>query len=258
MIAQVRSELLRWYSIPLVLLIWYALVETGLVQSRLLPSPLRVWNMLVQEVGNGTLPFHAYITISRALTGFALAAVAGIAFAALMARSVTWRNLFEPIFFLGYPIPKIALYPIFVYVFGIGAAPKIAFAFLECLYPIVVTCYFGFRAIETRLIWTAQNFGAGRATVLRRVILPAALPSVFSGLRVALPVAIIVIVITEMIGDSIGLGYYIEVAGVRFAFDKVYAAIIVTGICGLILDRALLLLRRRIVYWQKGESPLRA
>ena len=74
----------------------------------------------------------------------------------------------------------------------------------------------------------------------------------------ALPVAIIVVVITEMIGDSIGLGYYIEVSGVRFAFDKVYAAIIVIGVCGLVLDGALMVLRRRIVYWQKGESPLRA
>ena len=157
MIALIRSEIFRWYSIPLLLVVWYASVETGFVQSRLLPSPLRVWSVLVQEVGNGTLVYHAYVTISRALIGFALAAVTGIAFAALMARSVTWRNLFEPIFFLGYPVPKIALYPVFVYVFGIGAAPKIAFAFLECLYPIVVTCYFGFRAIQTRLIWTAQN-----------------------------------------------------------------------------------------------------
>jgi NitT/TauT family transport system permease protein len=258
MIAQVRSQLFRWYSIPLLLLIWYAAVETGWVASRLLPSPARVWDELVAEIGNGTLVYHTYVTISRALLGFLLAVAVGVPFAALMARSATWRNLFEPIFFFGYPIPKIALFPIFVYLFGIGALSKIAFTFLECLYPIVVTCYFGFRSIQTRLVWTAQNFGASRVTILRRVILPAALPSVFSGLRVALPVSIIVVVITEMIGDSIGLGYYIEVSSTRFSFQNVYAAIIVIGICGFALDQLLLLLRRHFVYWQKGESPLRA
>jgi NitT/TauT family transport system permease protein len=254
MIAEVRSLLSRWYSIPLLLVIWYLAVESGLTTSRLLPSPSEVASELAAELGNGTLVYHAYITLSRALLGFALAVIAGVPFAALMARSATWRNLFEPIFFLGYPIPKIALFPVFVYLFGIGAFSKIAFTFLECLYPIVVTCYFGFRAIHTRLVWTAQNFGAKRMTILRRVILPAALPSIFAGLRVALPVAIIVVVLTEMIGDSIGLGYYIEVSSTRYEFENVYAAIIVIGICGFLLDRLLLLLRQRFVYWEKGSS----
>jgi NitT/TauT family transport system permease protein len=219
-----------------------------------LPAPSRVWAVLVEEVGNGQLIYHAAVTVSRALIGFALAAAVGIPFAAAMARSATWRNLFEPIFFLGYPVPKIALFPVFTYIFGIGAPSKIAFTFLECLYPIVVTCYFGFRGIQTRLVWTAQNFGAGRATVLRRVILPAALPSIFAGLRIALPVAIIVVVITEMIGDSIGLGYYITIWSTRFSFANVYAAIFTIGVCGFVLDQTLLLVRRRAVYWQRESA----
>jgi ABC-type nitrate/sulfonate/bicarbonate transport system permease component len=254
----VRDLLVRWYSIPLLLLVWFLAVESGWTTSRLLPSPVRVWSELVRELGNGTLLYHAYVTLSRALLGFLLAVAVGVPFAALMARSTLWRNLFEPVFFLGYPVPKIALFPVFVYLFGIGASSKIAFTFLECLYPIVVTCYFGIRAIQTHLVWSAQNFGASRAVILRRVILPAALPSVFAGVRVALPVAIIVVVLTEMIGDSIGLGYYIEVSSTRFNFAAVYAAIIVIGICGLLLDRLLLLLRRHFIYWQKGESPIRA
>ncbi len=254
MIVQARDILLRWYSIPFLLLTWQIAVGSGLVESRLLPSPLRVWTVFIAEVANGALPYHAMVTVSRALAGFAIAAVIGIPFAALMAQWALWRNLFEPIFFLGYPIPKIALYPIFTYIFGIGAPSKIAFTFLECLYPIVVTCYFGFRGIQTRLVWTAQNMGAGRATILRRVVLPAALPSIFAGLRVALPVSIIVVVITEMIGDSIGLGFYINIWSTRFTFANVYAAIIMIGICGLILDQAMLFIRRRAIYWQKEAA----
>jgi NitT/TauT family transport system permease protein len=251
MIARAGQLIGRWYSIPLLLLLWQLAVGSGLVHSRLLPSPAKVWAVLVTEVENGQLVYHAAVTVSRAMIGFALAALIGIPFAAAMARSAVWRNLFEPIFFLGYPIPKIALFPVFTYIFGIGAPSKIAFTFLECLYPIVVTCYFGFRGIRTQLVWTAQNFGAGRATVLRRVILPAALPNIFAGLRVALPVAIIVVVITEMIGDSIGLGYYITIWSTRFSFANVYAAIIVIGICGFVLDQALLLVRRQAIYWQR-------
>ncbi|MFL6798004.1 MAG: ABC transporter permease [Xanthobacteraceae bacterium] len=250
----VRSVIARWYSIPLLILVWQVAVGTGLVESRLLPSPLRVWNALVIDIGDGTLTYHAGVTLYRALLGFLLAALLGVPFAAAMARVPVVRNLFEPIFFFGYPVPKIALFPVFSYVFGFGTPSKVAFTFLECLYPIVVTCYFGFRGVQTRLIWSAQNLGAGRSTILRRVIVPAAMPSIFSGLRIALPVAIIVVVITEMIGDSVGLGYYINIWSTRFSFANVYAAIVVIALCGLALDQTLLLLRHRLVYWQRESA----
>jgi NitT/TauT family transport system permease protein len=240
----------RWYSIPLLLLAWQAAVATGLVESRLLPSLGRVVAALARDTANGVLPYHTAVTLSRAGAGFALAALVGVPFAAAMARSTIIRNLFEPIFFFGYPVPKIALFPVFTYIFGIGSPSKVAFAFLECLYPIVVTAYQGFRSIANPLIWSAENMGAPRVTVLRRVILPAAMPSIFTGLRIALPISIIVIVLTEMIGDSKGLGYYIAVSGTRFEFANVYAGILVIGVCGFVLDRAMLIARRSIVHWE--------
>jgi NitT/TauT family transport system permease protein len=246
--AQAWQVIARWYSIPLLLAVWQLAVATGSVQSRLLPSVVQVSGTLVAEIRNGVLVYHTAVTVGRALCGLALAAVVGIPFAAAMARSSLCRNLFEPIFFFGYPIPKIALFPVFTYVFGLGTPSKIAFTFLECLYPIVLTCYLGFRGIPTRLVWTARNFGANHRTVLLRVVLPAALPAVFTGLRIALPVAIIVVVLTEMIGDSIGLGYYITIWSTRFTFQNVYAAIVVIGMCGLTLDRCLAWLRRRFVH----------
>ena len=250
----IRAFIARWYSIPLLLLAWQWAVSSGSVNSRLVPSVLQVASALFTEIKNGTLVYHAGVTLGRALGGFALAAVVGVPFAAAMARSSLCRNLFEPIFFFSYPIPKIALFPIFTYVFGFGTPSKVSFTFLECLYPIVVTSYFGFRGIQTRLIWTAQNFGASRWTVLWRVILPAALPAIFSGLRIALPISIIVVVLTEMIGDSIGLGYYITLWSTRFTFQNVYAAIIVIGICGFTLDRILVWLRGRFVHQESDPA----
>lgn len=251
MATQLHNLVLRWYSIPLLLILWQASVSSGLVQSRLLPSLWQVWSVFSTDIANGTLLYQASVTVSRALTGFILAIIIGIPFAVAMARSKWWRDLFEPIFVLSYPVPKIALFPIFTYMFGIGTPSKIAFATLECIYPIVITSYFGFRAIQTRLIWTAQNFGASKLTTFRRVIIPASLPSIFSGLRVALPVAIVVVVLTEMIGDSVGLGFYITNWSTRFSFSHVYAAIFLIGIIGLTLDFLLMMLRRHFVYWQK-------
>ncbi|MGB6795732.1 MAG: ABC transporter permease [Xanthobacteraceae bacterium] len=253
---QIIGTVVRWYSIPLLLLLWQAAVGSGLVESRLLPSLLRVWSVLVRDNANGVLPYHTAITLGRAMTGFVLAAIAGIPFAAAMARSTLMRNLFEPIFFFGYPVPKIAFFPVFTYIFGIGSPSKIAFAFLECVYPIVVTAYLGFRAIPQSLIWTAENMGAKPSTIIRRVVLLAAMPGIFNGLRIALPVSIIVIVLTEMIGDSKGLGYYIAVSGTRFEYANVYAAILIIGTCGFVLDRALLLLRDKSVYWERDETAI--
>ena len=254
--AQVRNFIARWYSIPLLLAIWQISVSSGLVTSRLLPGLPAVWDALVSELGNGVLVFHASVTVGRALTGFMLAMIIGVPLAAAMARSELFGRMVEPIFFLGYPVPKIALFPVFTFVFGIGSPSKIAFTFLECLYPIVVTTYLGIRGIQTRLLWTAQNMGADRFTVLRRVIVPAALPSIFSGLRIALPIAMVVVVVTEMIGDTRGLGYYITIWSTRFRFANVYAGIITIGICGFVLDQLLGWSRRLLIGWQQEGARL--
>lgn len=254
MIAQALRRIGQWYSIPLLLLLWQFSVTGGLVESRLLPSLTRVLAALAEDLGNGVLIYHSGVTLARAAIGFGLAAILGVPFAAAMARSVTIRNLFEPIFFFGYPIPKIALFPVFTYIFGLGSPSKIAFTFLECLYPIVVAAYLGFRAIPNRLIWTAENMGTPPSVILYRVIFPAALPGIFAGLRIALPISLIVVVLTEMIGDSKGLGYYLTISGTRFMFQNVYAAILMIGVFGLILDRLLLILRRRFVHWEREDA----
>ncbi len=241
----------RWYSLPLLIIIWEVTVAAGWVHSRLLPDPLSVLSVLIAEIMNGALVYQTSVTLGRAAAGFAIAALVGIPFAAAMARSALVRNLFEPIFFFGYPIPKIALFPIFTYIFGIGSPSKISFVFLECLYPIVITSYFGMRAVPTRWIWSARNMGASPAAIFRRVIIPATLPAILSGLRIAMPVSIIVVVITEMIGDSRGLGYYITIWSTRFSFTNVYAAIVLIGVVGSLLDLLMVRLQRRVVFWQQ-------
>ncbi len=244
----------QWYSIPLLLLVWQVEVSSGLVTSRLLPDLTTVVGAFKTDLLNGVLIKQAGVTMGRSLAGFALAVVVGVPLAAGMARSPLFSRLVEPTFFVGYPIPKIALFPIFTFIFGLGTPSKIAFTFLECLYPIVITTYLGIRSIQANWIWTAQNAGASRSQIFKRVLIPASLPSIVSGMRIALPIAITIVVVTEMIGDSAGLGYYITSFSTRFRYANVYAGILTIGICGFFLDYLIVLARRKFVYWERGET----
>lgn len=251
-----RRILARWYSIPLILAIWQVATMSGMVSPRLVPDLRLVAETFWTDLMNGELVHHGSYSLMRALIGYGLAVVAGIALGLAMARSRLARDFVEPIFLFGYPIPKIALFPVFAFVFGFGTPSKIAFVFLECLYPIVIATYFAFLQVPRTHIWAAQSMGAGRMTVLRRVMIPAALPAIFSGLRIALPIAVVVVIITEMIGDTTGLGYYITYAAVSFKYPAVYAGIAAVAIVGFALDRLFALLRNRVIHWERQHLAL--
>jgi NitT/TauT family transport system permease protein len=244
----------RNYSIPLLLLLWELAAQAGLSTSRLLPPPSAIFAAFVQDVWSLTLVFHAWTTVWRALAGFLIGSFLGVLVGAVMGRIWFVRCALEPLVFIGYPAPKIALFPIFTFIFGFGAMSKVAFISLECFYPLVVMTYFGVKGVNTRLVWTAQNFGASTITIFTRVVLPAAFPSIMNGLRIALPIAIIVAVLTEMIGDSHGLGHYISNAATRFRFAELYAGIVMIGLCGWALDAMLNAIRRRVLVWQGAEA----
>jgi NitT/TauT family transport system permease protein len=236
------------YSIPLLLLLWQ-IAATMPGAPRMLPGVDAIFVQFVSEVQSGVLLFHAWVSAQRFLAGYLLAVVVGVPLGIAMARSRIFELLTEPVFFAGYPVPKIALYPVFVFIFGIGTLSKVAFVFLECLYPITTTAYFAFRSIDTRLIWTARNMGASRLRIFFGVMLPAAAPGIFSGLRIAMPIAIVVVIITEMIGDSRGLGYYVTISSARFRYENIYAGIAMIGVLGFMADRAIHYLRKWVVYW---------
>lgn len=255
MAARVLRSVGRWYSIPLILCLWQLASMTGAASPRILPGldviATAFWNDLV----NGVLIRHGSISLMRAMIGYGLAALVGVALGTAMARSKIVDDLLEPIFFFGYPIPKIALFPIFTFVFGIGTLSKVAFIFLECLYPITVATFFAIRHVEKTLIWSARSMGAGHARIFWRVLLPAAAPAIYAGLRIALPVSIIVVIITEMIGDTTGLGFYITWSATSFEYQKVYAGIAAVGILGFTLDRLFAWSRRHLLYWERGTRP---
>lgn len=252
----VARAALRGFSILLVVAVWEILARPRFVSPLILPSPEAVFWALVRFAASGDLVYHGAATLMRALTGFIAAVICGVTLGTVMARNAVTRRLMEPLFFFGNSIPKITLYPVFVFLFGLGDSSKISMIFLECLYPITIQTLAGMRGAERVLVWAAENYGASARQMLWNVLLPSAGPAIFAGVRIALPVSLILTIITEIIGDNRGLGYVVAFASASFEPERALAAIVVIGVIGFLFDRGLSIARTSILYWQTDAQPL--
>lgn len=248
------SRLRPFILIGVALLAWELMARSGLWSTLLFPSLANIGRELARFASGTDSLLEAWISLERALGGFALAAAVGVMLGMLMGRSAFIAGLLEPLFSGTYAVPKLALFPIFIFIFGIGSLSKVALVFLECLYPMVIITSQGARNVNRVLLWSAQNMGASTRQILRRVVIPATAPFIFAGLRVALPVALIVVIITEMVSSADGLGYLVIYSLSSLKTDRMLAVVVVIAALGLALDWLLVLLRDRLVYWEKLET----
>ena len=243
------------FVLPAALLgIWEVAARSGLWSKLIFPSLVNVAYEFGRFLVTPEQLHEAWVSLYRALGGFALAAVVGIFVGMLMGRSKLVAGLLDPLFSATYAVPKLALFPIFIFVFGIGSLSKVALVFLECLYPIVIMSYHGARSVDRVLLWSAQNMGASRRETLRRVVIPATAPFIFAGFRVALPVAMIVVVITEMVSSADGLGYLVIYSLSSLRTDRMLAVVVAIALLGYSLDKAVVLARDRLIYWEKLDT----
>jgi NitT/TauT family transport system permease protein len=248
------KRLLPFVFVGVVLLIWEAAARSGLWSKLLFPSLVNIAYEFGMFLVTPERLHEAWVSLYRALGGFALAAAAGIFLGILMGRSKLVAGLLDPLFSGTYAVPKLALFPIFIFLFGIGSLSKVALVFLECLYPIVIMSYQGARSVNRVLLWSAQNMGASRGETLRRVVIPATAPFIFAGFRVAVPVAMIVVVITEMVSSADGLGYLVIYSLASLKTDRMLAVVVAIAILGYLLDKAVVLARDRLIYWEKLDT----
>jgi len=235
-------------------LVWELVARSGMFSPIIVPSVTRIGYQFGLLAIRPESLLEAWYSVSRGLSGFALAAVLGIALGVLMGRSALAAACLGQLFSATYPIPKIAFFPIFIYLFGIGSLAKVLLIFLECLYPIVLTTQAGGRAVHRVLLWSAANMGASRGRIVWKVVVPATAPFIFAGCRIALPIAMIVVIITEMISSADGLGYLVMYSLASFKTDRMLAVVIVIALLGVALDRLLVRLRNRLVFWERLES----
>lgn len=247
-----RSHLTKAAGVVLFLAAWQACSTLG--NTRMLPGVLDVGRQLADMIQSGELFEHALSTLSKGFSGLALALFVGTAVGILCARNRYANAALHPVISLLYPVPKLALYPVVVLVFGFGGTSKIVQVGLECFFPIFVQMYAGARAVPRNLLWLAENNEVGSLRMVRDVLLPSLLPYLLTGLRVATPIMLIVMCVTEFIGESKGLGYLISRYSSYFDTASAFAVIVVLGLFGLAADRLIVDLRTRAVFWERGVS----
>lgn len=247
-----RSNLTRLGGVLLFLAAWQGAATLG--NTRMLPGIPDVARQLVDLVATGELLEHALSTLSKGFAGLALAMFAGAAVGILCARNRYADAALHPLISVLYPVPKLALYPVVVLIFGFGGASKIVQVGLECFFPIFVQMYAGARAVPRNLLWLAENNEVRPLRLVREVLWPSLLPYLLTGLRVATPIMLIVMCVTEFIGESKGLGYLISRYASYFDTASAFAVIVVLGLFGLVADRLIVYLRARIVFWERGVS----
>lgn len=239
------------YLKPLVglVVVWELVATLGLVPSQALPHTWVVGETLVDLLAAGTLFDLAAVTAGRAFVAFLLAIVIGVALGLAMAqfRAIGW--FFDPIISLGFPIPKVTLVPIYVLWFGFGDVPTVALAVTSAVFPIVIATYDGARGVKRELIWSARSMGVSRLRIAREVVLPAALPSIFNGVQIALFLSFVVVVVAEMVTAGGGLGQMLTESVRFFQTATTIAAVITVAVIGLVSDRLFRMLRGRMLEW---------
>ena len=244
--------------LPLIVLVlgWEALSRSGAVSTFLLPPSSAVLQRVWDDALSGDLTINLGMTLYRALTGFAIADIGGVALGILMTRNKFIGWFFDPIVSVGFPMPKIAFLPIFMLWLGLYDVSKISMATFNAIFPVIVATIGATEGIDRQLLWSARSLGASERQLLREIILPAALPQIMTGLQVALPVSMIVTIVTEMLMGGQGLGGAM-IAASRFADSPgVFAGIVEIAIAGLCLVKGIALLRRRLLIWhQEAQAP---
>ena len=244
--------------LPLIVLVlaWEVASRSGVVSSFLLPPLSAVLERVWEDALSGELIVNLGLTLYRALAGFAIAAVGGVALGILMTRNKLIRWFFDPIVSVGFPMPKIAFLPIFMLWLGLYDVSKISMAAFNAIFPVIVATIAAAEGVDRELLWSARSLGAGERQLLREIILPAALPQIITGLQVALPVSMIVTIVTEMLMGGQGLGGAM-IAASRFADSPgVFAGIVEIAVAGLCLVKGMTALRRRLLIWhQEAQEP---
>jgi ABC-type nitrate/sulfonate/bicarbonate transport system permease component len=240
----VADERLRddtwWYgpvAMVLFLLFWEVSVRFGDIPEIFLPRPSLVVVTLYDLFARKGLAFDLALTLYRIFGGFLLAAVIGIALGLLMGMSKRIYAVADIFVAAIYPVPKIALVPLLVIWLGTGNAFQIALSALGCIFPILVNTIIGVRQCDEGLILAARDLGATPVQIQRKVVLPAAIPAIFGGLRLALGISIILVVAAEMQTARFGLGAKLQMAGQVLETGQVFAILLLLSILGILLSK---------------------
>lgn len=257
----------------LALLIWQWVASAGLVNPQVLPAPLAVGRKWVEYL----LPLHSFedkggawswawlawlfsgelvvdtlTSLYRVVVGFAIGAALALPLGLAMGASPRVYAWMNPLVQLLRPIPPIAYIPLAILWFGLGNPPAVFLIALGAFFPVLMNTIAGVRQVDGIYLRAARSLGAGRGTIFARVILPAAVPYILSGVRIGIGTAFIVVIVSEMIAVNNGLGFRILEAREYFWSDKIIAGMITIGMLGLAIDIGMNRLNNYLLRWHRG------
>jgi ABC-type nitrate/sulfonate/bicarbonate transport system permease component len=238
------------------LLIWEWMAAREWINTLFFPAPTAIAQSFVQELATGDLQLNLGATLQRAGLGLLAGCTAGLIFGILLGWSSRLRYLFDPIIGALYPLPKLALFPLFLIIFGLGELPRVVLISLAAFFPMLINTLAGVRQINPEYFDVAQSYGANRRILILRVLLPGALPSVLSGLRLAVGNTLITTIAVELLNSNTGLGAQIWWAWETLRTEVLYVTIFLAALLGIGSHYLLEFLAQWALPWQTehGES----
>jgi sulfonate transport system permease protein len=233
-----------------IVMVWFVTAEKGLLPEQLLPSPRAVWQALVETAASGDLWNNTLISLTRVGEGFAIGGMAGLVLGLLLGLSRRARETVDPLFLLLAQIPPLGLIPLAILALGVDEAMKVAVIAWASFVPVVLNAAQGIRNVSHALHEVADVWTFDPWYRLTRVVLPAAVPAIFTGLREGLANAWQTMVAAELFASTEGLGYMITLGRQLFQFDIVLAVVVVLGLVGLAVNGTLALVEQHLLRWQ--------
>jgi len=243
----------RWAALvafALLLALWEAAGRLGWVSVLFLPPPSMVGRALLDMVQDGSLWQHLRASLLRIGVGWALGTLAGLGVGLAMGIFSLARAVGLPLVSALFPIPKIALLPLFILWFGIGEPSKFATIGFGVFFPTVIAATSAVDAVPRNLIRMAQSFNLPWPRIVLRIVLPGALPGILAGFRITASIALILVVAAEMIGAEYGIGAFVLSAGNLMLTDQLLAGVLVLSVLGLAIGTVLTVLERRLLRWR--------
>ena len=237
-------------SILCLLAIWELICQSGAVSSLFLPAPTAIISALLQMIADGEIGVSLAASLYRILAGFFIGSLVGLAVGLVTGTSALMDKIGTPIVNAIYPIPKIALLPLFILWLGIGELSKVTIIALGVFFPVAMNTYSGVKNVDTLLLKVTASFNASWWMTMKSVVLPNALPMIFAGLRLAAGTSLLLLVAAEMIAAQVGIGALILHYGDLMITDRLMAGVIVLSLLGLVFNLILQFLERKAIPWK--------
>lgn len=245
-----RPDLRRWISPVALILLWQLASSTGLLAEDVLASPARIGATAVDVTLTGELPEGLAVSLLRVVAGIALGLTVGVLLGLVSGLSRWGGTLVDPPVQMLRTVPHLGLVPLFILWFGVGELPKVLMVALGVLFPIYLNVHAGVRGVDPKLLEATRVSGFTHGERLRHVVLPGAMPSALTGLRLALGVAWLSLVVAETVSADAGLGYMIMNAREFLRTDVIVVGLVVYALLGLGTDALVRRLERRVLAWR--------